>query len=422
MLLVVMGVIVVLGIALAAVLSLTTQEHRILSRTAAWNAALPVAEAGVEEALSHLRQVDGGPLGVNGWMQSANGSIFLNRHYLNDGRYVTAISAAIPPTIVSLGQVWCPAANRYIDRRVQVTTYIWGSFTKGLVARENVVVSGEFYSDSFDSSNPDLSKNGQYDPDNHSDNGDIASNLSAPNAIRLDGVVKIYGTVATGPAGTVNIGSSSSIGTAGWIDGGETGIEPDRYSTDMNVSFPDAFVPADADDGSLPPSGKIDGTTYKYILQDGSDYKLSTLKLSGTDKMLVMGNARLVIDKDISLTGESYIQIQPHASLEVYVKAGIVSISGSSVFNQTGYAANFSLYGLPDLTEINITGGGTLIGTFYAPQADLKLAGSGDDPLDFIGAGIVNSVAGRGAYRFHYDEALGKTEARNLVVSSWKEI
>ena len=71
-LVVILVTIVVLGVVLAAVLSLIVQENRILARTSTWNSTLPVAEAGIEEAMSHLEQVDGGPRGVNGW--TATGS------------------------------------------------------------------------------------------------------------------------------------------------------------------------------------------------------------------------------------------------------------------------------------------------------------------------------------------------------------
>src|SRR6188474_721382 len=91
-LLVAIGTVVVLGIMLAAVLSLITQERRILTHTATWNSALPVAEAGIEEAMSHLKQVDGGARNVNGW--TGDSTSCGSTRYLTDGRYTVVISGA----------------------------------------------------------------------------------------------------------------------------------------------------------------------------------------------------------------------------------------------------------------------------------------------------------------------------------------
>jgi len=418
-LLVVMGTVVVIGIALAAVLSLTTHEQRILARTAAWNAALPVAEAGIEEALSHLMQVDGGPRGVNGWVASGS-SFVLSRTNSSDSRYVVGIAAATPPSILSVGEVWCPSAGRYIKRTVLVTTLGRGKFAKGLMAKDKITFVGNFSSDSFDSLNPELSTDGQYDPAKRSDNGDVGTNLSEPGAIDISGTVQIYGRVATGPEGTININSQSSIGSEAWVDGGNLGLQDYHHSQDVNVSYPIATAPYTT--GTTPQSGKIDGVTYKYILEGGVNYQLSTLVLTKDDSVLVRGKARLLVDKDVSMAGQSVIKIEPDASLELYVTAGTISMTGKSVINESGNAADFSLTGLPGVENVNMSGNGTFLGTIYAPQASLKMSGGGNDPLDFIGGGIFNDISGVGNFRFHYDMALGYDAAKELVVTSWKEI
>jgi hypothetical protein len=84
---------------------------------------------------------------------------------------------------------------------VQANTLGQGPFSKGLVAKGQIKIGGTFTSDSFDSSNPALSTNGQFDRAKRSDNGDIGSNLSSPGAVDITGKVQIYGAVATGPGG-----------------------------------------------------------------------------------------------------------------------------------------------------------------------------------------------------------------------------
>ena len=43
----------IMGSVIVAVTAMVIQEHRMLSRSTTWNATLPIAEAGIEEAMSH---------------------------------------------------------------------------------------------------------------------------------------------------------------------------------------------------------------------------------------------------------------------------------------------------------------------------------------------------------------------------------
>jgi len=411
-LLVAMGTVIVLGIILAAILALITQERHILARTAAWNTALPAAEAGIEEAMSHLRQVQGGPRGVNGWQQ--NGASFVMTRYLTDTRYTVGIDNSTPPTIISMGETWCPNADKWIQRRVKITTTNMGVFHQGMVARRSISIGGGFLVDSFDSSNPALSTNGQYDQAKRNDKGGVASNSQEPGAITLSGGATIYGTIATGPTGTVVSANNQSVGSETWVDSGKKGIEPDHYSMDMNVSFDPASLPYTG--GQTPQPGKVNGVSYKYVLQDGIDYQLATLDVKSTAAMYVSGKARLIVDKDIKGTGSGAIHIGTNASLEVYVKKGTVSLTGASILNDSGKAANFSLTGMSGLSEISFSG--NFIGTIYAPNTTLKLSGGGE----VMGAIIVDEISARGNYKFHYDEALTKKNPVIFYITSWEEI
>ena len=61
----------------------------------------------------------------------------------------------------------------------------------------------------------------------------------------------------------------------------------------------------------------------------------------------------------------------------------------------------------------------------YAPTASFTASGGGTETIDFVGAGIFNSVTMSGNYRFHYDEDLsnlGSTDNGMYRVTSWDEI
>jgi hypothetical protein len=184
----------------------------------------------------------------------------------------------------------------------------------------------------------------------------------------------------------------------------------------MNVSIPPADMPLTNMQTLYANVAQLNGTNYKYVLQDGIDYRLSTLSLGSKEQLVVTGNARLLVDKDVDLHGQ--IIIPTNSSLEVYVAKGSVSTTGGGVFNLSGYAANFSLIGLNGLTDISMSGGGNFTGTIYAPNATLKVTGGSE----FFGALVVDAINARGGYKFHYDEALAKKQPYNLTITSWVEL
>lgn len=403
---------------LVAVMAHVAQEHRMLARTAAWNAALPVAEAGVEEAMSHMRQVHLGVRWVNGW--TANGTNVVLTRTRTDGKYGVAISSDTPPFIYSTGAVWCASAKQFIDRRIVARTRGESYYMKAISAKQRIVLSGNFEVDSFDSANSSYSSSGMYDVTRRKAGGDVGTNESTPGAIDMTGNVTIYGRVATGPLGTVTISDPSKInvGSIAHVDGTGTGIEAGYYTKDMNVAYPDVTVPYTT---GLPPinNSLLGIIFYKHILGSG-DYTLATLSLAASEKMLVTGNARLVVDANVNINGT--ITIQPGASLQIYLKSGTVAMAGNGVRNETGYAYNVGLWCLPAVTSVTLSGEGQFTGTMYAPHAIMTLSGGGSSGIDFVGAVVAKTVTGSGKYKFHYDEDLQNRGMRNLTIASWKEM
>jgi hypothetical protein len=410
----------VIGTALAAVLNLFVQEHRMLSRTASWNAALPIAEAGIEEAMSHLQNVNGGDLAVNGW--GLNGSDVVLSRALSEGRFEVAISSALPHVITSTGYIWSPSAQQVLKRRIQARSQGRGIFMNALVAKEKITLNGQVIIDSFDSADPLHSLNGAYSAALRKDNGNVATNLSTEDAMDLGGQVLIYGTVATGPVGVIKISDPARqiIGKIAYITSGGQGIESERYAKDMNVSFPDVTLPFSG--GAMAPleNVTVGGIFYRYAMGTGQ-FRMPTLSISGSEKVMVAGDATLLVDQDVSISESAFIQINAGATFQLYVQKGSVSISGQGVAN-LGHAANFSLWGMPHLSNVSFSGDNQFIGTIYAPQAKLNLSGDGATGLEFTGAAIVNEVNASGQCKLHYDEALGKTGGRNITIASWKEI
>lgn len=273
-LLVTIVVTAIIGLLLVAYLSLVQYQNTANMRSQGWNSAVPVVEAGIEEALAHLnaRAITNGSLACDGWAQS--GGTYTMTRSLGDSFYSVSISNYVSggtnrPIIESKGYVvrtlslassggpFLAAAQlantvQYLGRGVRARTQKLAIFSKGMVAKDSIDLNGNnIATDSFDSLDPLYSTNGIYVSTRTKDGGDVAVNASVTNSLNA-GNADIKGHVAVGPGGTIAVGSQGSIGSAAWVSAGNQGIEPGWAANDMNVSFDDVVVPFS---GGFFPSG-----------------------------------------------------------------------------------------------------------------------------------------------------------------------
>src|SRR5882672_8720913 len=85
-LLVVMMITGIIMLALGSYLTLASQEHQTVRRSLCWNAALPMAEAGIEEALSQLKQ-NTTNFALDGWTTN-----HIKQRSLTNGYYIVNFS------------------------------------------------------------------------------------------------------------------------------------------------------------------------------------------------------------------------------------------------------------------------------------------------------------------------------------------
>jgi hypothetical protein len=414
--------VTVLSMILASYLAMSQRQSVSVARSQAWNAAIAVAEGGVEEAMAQLnRGIGAGALNLaaNGWEQKAGGNYGpQQRRYLGSNYYDVVIVPGDKPVIHSTGYTAAPYGASPISREVQVTTTSKAAplFAVAMVAKEKIDFKGfNTATDSFDSDNATYSSNGRYDPAKTSEAGDVASSFGLVNV----GNAKIKGKVQTGPTGNSDIGSNGSVGSAAWVNGGNIGIQPGWSANDFNVDFPDVLEPFSS--GFSPVSGTVGATNYTYVL--GSDnYLMTSLTLKSKEMMYVNGNAVLYVTGDVLMQGNSSSQIiiGPGASLTVYV--GGASAVFTQVNNQ-GNAKSFSYYGLPANTSVSFGGNAAVIGTIYSPNADFTVGGGGNDVYDFEGSVMAKTIKMNGHYNFHYDEGLVRSgPSFGYVATSWKEL
>ena len=139
-LLIAMGITLVLGLGLAGYLSLSRWQHVAIVRSQAWNAAMGLAEAGVEEALAQLNpsallfttNID---RGANGWSLLSDGMYHAPRRTLPDGCYDVAMTAETYPRIYATGYVTIPTLSATIVRAVTATTTNGSVFRGAMAAR-----------------------------------------------------------------------------------------------------------------------------------------------------------------------------------------------------------------------------------------------------------------------------------------------
>jgi hypothetical protein len=401
----------IIGAVLGSFLLVISSRNKLTLRSTAWNAAVPVLEAGVEEAFTHLHN-DTNNYATNGWALTNIGGqrVYAKTRSFNDGSYFyTSIFGAgsSGPIIYSAGFIPSPLGNgQYISRTVKVpATNPPTLFSKAIVAIDPISFGGATIVDSFDS------RIGAYDTrTNRGAQGSIATDSRANPAVSVANG-RIYGTVTTGPGGTVTVGSSGGIGDVAW-NASHNGIEDSSWvNNDMNVAFP----------SNAPPGGSftiplVSPGSNTIVLNTTNCYQLPTLNIGGgVNALFVTTNVTLWITGDLKVQGGGYIFIAPGANLKLYV-SGNASLAGGGLVNGTGPASSFSYIGLSSSTSFSYSGRGAFFGTINAPQANISVSGS----IDFYGAIICKSFSASGGAAVHYDVSLAT--GSGLIATGWFEL
>src|SRR5947207_682158 len=182
-----------------------------------------------------------------------------------------------------------------------------------------------------------------------------------------------------------------SIGSSTWVNGGNVGIEYNWLVNDFNAEFWSVLEPYQS--GTTPVGGQFPatgGTNYTYLLNsEGEKYYMTSLTMKQSDTMYVANNATLYVTGNILMQNKSQIVLAQGVSLTIYVGGASADFT---VVNNYGKASNFSYYGLDGNTSITYGGNNSLVGSLYAPNADLKIGGGGSSIYDFQGSCMVKTI------------------------------
>jgi hypothetical protein len=278
-------------------------------------------------------------------------------------------------------------------------------FEYAIVAQGSIQLGGSGRIDSFDSSDPlESGPGGSYDPSLATDRAVLATTSRAAGVISV-GNMSIYGSVGTGPGGTVTLAPSGAVGDMAY-NSSSTGIQPGHWFDDFRVILPPAKLPSGFASFPMPVLQNVTypavgGTNYRYAIVVDGDYRITSISLSTSQKMLVKGKARLYVQGSTTVSGaNAHIIIAPDSSIEWYA-GGVVSMGGGGCVNNSGLPENFSIF---ELSNAPVTYSGTVpfIGTIYAPMASVTLTGTSDA----VGSVVGNTVTVSGSMGLHFDENL----------------
>jgi hypothetical protein len=409
------------GMMLAAYLSMVSSQHSFTQRSQVWNNAIPMCEAGIEEAMAHINHIDtvSNKFDINGWVLQA-GHYKKERH-INGGVCLMDIDGGNPPIITVRGSLKEPLGNGDVTRVVKVRTKMNQRFPAAVLARGPIGLNGAGAIDSFNSTNMAESNMGQYDKSKATANALVGTTLRTPGAISV-GTMDVYGYAATGPGGTVTVANSGSVGSKAWVEGpGKGAVEPGHHINDANFFIPAATMPADfaprAIDQNVWFPAVAPNTNYNYAITEDGDYRIpGNFMLGSGGKMLITAWCRIQVMGITSVSSSGYILMGTNAYVEWYAM-GRVDIQGQGFINQGGYAINFSIISL-SAQPVNYGGQAKLIGTFYAPLSNVTLSGI----TDAIGAFTCNTFNLSGNMGIHFDEALKGNPKVRFIASSWQEL
>ncbi|MBI5382382.1 MAG: hypothetical protein HZA31_10825 [Opitutae bacterium] len=423
-----------IGISLLSYLQLCKQSLQFSQRSFYANAAMNLAEIGVEEALYCFNQLDNVANAADAWASPwvcgsgtdttahrtfstlpapAPGASVVVKVYVSNYKPATGAS----PVIVAQATL-TPPTGAAIVKMIEVTLRRRSLFATGLVARTNVNWGGNQKSD-IDSWNSDPDNNPATAPvpyavANRTAMCTVGCPTASGTAVTLSG--EIYGFAASG-GGAIVGGSVHGLGT--------TVNDPSRRRTDFAATFPTPAVPSTNNSivspfpATLPRAGDTaSGSVYYYNVQSALTIPDNTTITASKKVVLVMTNHASV--NVIALNGNKSINIGANAELTIYTNGGM-QIGGNGFTNNM--PSQLIIYGTGTTAQtITFSGNGDFTGIIYAPNATVQMHGGGNNG-NVYGSITANTIDMNGHYAFHYDEAVSKINAGNPYgLAKWREL
>lgn len=458
LLIVAMLLCAVIGVSLASYIQLGQTALRISNRAVYNNAAINLAEQGIEEGIYSInKMVNDSSYNWSGWtLSGANASrkwtsVSLSQNATGEYRvYVYNYQGISTPKIVARAIVTLGGGAGTIEKWIEVQLSKTSKFANGLVAKTSVTFNGN--NATVDSWNSDPNGDGSviryYDAAYRNDNGSVGS-ISIQNTAVVVQNADIWGFVATGGTDPTSfVGSNGSIlgdppSPGPWT---KSNVDPARVSTTFTATFDPVTTPTnsaivnlgtiDTDGMVLPRAADVAAglaSSDGYYHYDANSINLSNRAITISGKVVIRASNTA---SGLSISGGGgAINITGSGALTVYTP-GSISISGQGVSNgvdgsdsgttvdkasELNQPKKFQIYGTrtSGAQSISISGNGLFSGVIYAPQGDVSIVGNGA----VNGSVVANTINLSGNAQFHYDESLGNMDDGNpFRIGRWKEL
>lgn len=389
-------------------------EYRMADRSYHMSAALNLAEAGIQHAMSELNYGNGS---YTGWTASDGGStqsITVSALTSTSGNVCGGYTVTMSnidtddPVVVSVGRspsVANPRSSKSV--KVALKRSQTGFFTMAVFGKESVLLNSNAQIDSYNSAD------GEYGGANVSCGGNVGTNSTSeswPYAITMNSNAVINGSAIVGVGGNAN----NAI-----LENANVTITGNKTELDEPKTFPAVYGPVGLTyKGSL----TLNSNANESITESG---KYDNISLNSNSYLTVSGDVQIYVTGTLSLNSNTHIDIQSGGSLELYV-------DGNMNFNSNAYISNVAkdptkciLYGTSNYTgNLNFNSNTAFYGVVYAPEANIQMNSN---------SGIYGSVVGKSVSinsngKVHYDEALGESSVGpatgdyNYQLTSWAEV
>ena len=461
-------VAVLLGLAGAALLHVTNRRMT-MSQTGNWQEALTVAEAGLHEGIAQIASGIKGYSGTNslllfntatGIVSGGTGCSLILTHAVEVGGGQTSVTGTYSITgttygisslassgtqsqpyyrIRSTGKITIPGSRslssnpadailrklnlmgttQTVSRTIEAWLKPKFQYVDAAIVTEELLSFNNkgIFVDSFDSTDPNRSLNGQPNsiagyynlPPYNVYRANIATNFTGQTQL---GGAYIYGSVSTAQGGTI---------------AGTSDIQPSpsntssNFHTDLETSSPPGW-------GGTP-TAPLTVTTIDTTAGIQSDHlKRAYTAINGNITLSSTNTMGTYIDiyvsGDITLIGTQSIVIGQGVHATFYV-GGDIKMTGNANFNTTANpsALNLSIIGVNPVSQsFTLAGNGTLDAMVYAPTAAITLVGGGGSGT-FIGSITGKTVTANGGnVEVRYDEALSKMgKVLGFEIAAWFE-
>ena len=372
--------------------------------------ALQNADAGISDA---ARQLANNTIVGNGnlnWSYTHTTTGFNNNYTVsyvlredNGGNKVIAKDSSDRP-YYQIDSIGYSSGAAGVQRRIRAMVRLNGSggsstFDCGVFGDDGVILKGQGYIDSYDSSKSPWTAAGK------EKNGSVATNAKGAGVINLVGQGEIYGNASVGVDG--NPATDITVSGQGEITGIKGVISEKKDMTPKNA-----------------PVGGVPLTLSGTMTVPGGTYRVSSVNLTGQNVVTIGGNVTLIVDGTFKTAGQSKLLINEGASLTLYV-AGNIDMAGQGIVNQNQKPDKVLVYGTETCTDVKLAGQSVLYAALYTPKAVATFTGQ----ADIFGSVVTKKITVTGQGSIHYDESLknqggggGGGAITGYKMLSWKEL